>query len=110
VNLILINLFLPQESLEKFIKTDFISNYDDYEVFFDTYGFEKRFKNTPLIRKFLFGRKDLSSKSLFETILSVNNANIYEKADHDYVLNYIWNEFRLYEVPELLTIVSISDY
>ncbi|KAL7031477.1 hypothetical protein ACKWTF_007031 [Chironomus riparius] len=92
------------ESLTNFIKNDFVSVDDDYEIFFDIYEFERRFKNTPLIRKLLFGREDLSSPSLFEMILSMNNANVYEKADHDYVLNYIWNEFRLYEVPEILTI------
>ncbi|XP_070506632.1 uncharacterized protein [Chironomus tepperi] len=91
-------------SLENFIQNEFISIYDDFEICFNTYGFERKFKNTPIIRKFLFGRRDLTSKSLFETILSINNANVYQKADHDYVLNYIWNEFRLFEIPELLTI------
>lgn len=64
--------------------------------------FMKLFKNTTQIRKLLFGRYDVTSKSLFENILSTP----FEQAN-GYVLDYIWSEFRLSERPELLTHVCI---
>lgn len=72
-------------------------------------GFKEIFQNKMKIRKLLFGRKDIRSKSIFEEILSeyvVKNG----KWDEDYgkLLSYVWHEFRLWEVPEIYTMVSFK--
>jgi hypothetical protein len=58
------------------------------------------FKNTPEIRRLLFGRVTLQSKSIFESILSNGLFSC--------LIGYIWNEFRLWEKPEILSLVSLN--
>jgi hypothetical protein len=70
-------------------------------------GFKEVFENKPKIRKLFFGRKDSSSKSIFEEILSKCVLRD-DKWDEDYgqILSHVWHEFKLWEVPEILTMVS----
>lgn len=73
----------------------------------DIVTFEKLFKNKPKIRRFLFGRKDLKSESLFEKILSLSNFQTEELVENfSDILKYLWNEFQLWDKPEILTLVS----
>ncbi|XP_070495883.1 uncharacterized protein [Chironomus tepperi] len=66
--------------------------------------FESMFRNAPKVRKLLFGRKDFKSESLFEEILSIP-AKKDESWNYIFkeILHYIWNEFKLWEKPEILT-------
>ncbi|KAL7029818.1 hypothetical protein ACKWTF_006380 [Chironomus riparius] len=101
--------------LVDFVENDLIINIDDYEVYANIRGFERLFVNTPTIRKLLFGRRTLDSESLFEVILTKNKTSMYEKSDNTYVLDHIWNEFHLWDTPEILTIrnpigKSLLDY
>lgn len=56
-----------------------------------------------------FGRKNLKSKSLFEELLSKAELSngLWNESFGD-ILNYIWSEFRLWETPEIWTMVSKS--
>ena len=67
----------------------------------------KTFKNTSKIRKLFFGRKDLKSRSLFEDVLSKSEleGGLWDEGFTE-VLSYIWSEFRLWEKPEIWTMVS----
>lgn len=70
-------------------------------------GFIELFQNKLKIRKLLFGRKDVRSKSIFEEIISeyvLKDGKWNE--DYGKLLSYIWHEFRLWEVPEIYTMVS----
>ena len=70
--------------------------------------FKEKFQNVPKIRKLLFGRKDIQSKSLFEKILS--NCMLNDgKWDEGFgeIVSYIWHEFRLWEIPEIYVMVSL---
>lgn len=89
------------------MENDLIINIDDFEVYANIRGFEKLFVNNPTIRKLLFGRKTLGSDSLFEVILTKNKTSMYEKSDNTYVLDHVWNEFHLWDIPEVLTMVNI---
>ncbi|XP_070492751.1 uncharacterized protein [Chironomus tepperi] len=102
-------------TLVNFVDEDLIINIDDYEVYANIRGFERLFVNTPTIRKLLFGRRTLDSLSLFEVILTKNRTSMYEKSDNTYVLDHIWNEFHLWDIPEVLTMrnpvgMSLMDY
>ena len=90
--------------MTNFITNTFISDADYYATIDE---FKKLFRNTPKIRKLLFGRKNFKSESLFEEILSqpsLRNEIWMELFDE--MLQYIWNEFRLWETPEILVLVS----
>ncbi|CAG9801252.1 unnamed protein product [Chironomus riparius] len=63
-------------------------------------NFKKLFKNTPEIRRLLFGRATLEGSSLFEIILS---NNLF--CD---IIEYIWNEFGLWEKPEILSLKNYN--
>lgn len=79
----------------------------------NTINIKKLARNTPKIRKLLFGRKNLSSESFFEKFWSMKIINDQFDEDssnekmekYEEFLNYIWNEFRLWEKPEILTMV-----
>jgi len=77
--------------------------------FINVLGFMEVFQNKLKIRKLLFGRKDVRSKSIFEEILS-KCVLIDGKWNEDYakLLSYIWHEFRLWEVPEIYTMVGFK--
>ncbi|KAL7051821.1 hypothetical protein ACKWTF_004645 [Chironomus riparius] len=64
--------------------------------------FKNLFCSTPKVRKLLFGRKDFKSESLFEQILSLNKDISMESFQE--ILQHIWNEFKLWEKPEILTL------
>lgn len=69
--------------------------------------FKEKFKNTPQTRKLLFGRESLKDESIFEEILS--NADLFVNfANERYrtLLDYVWNEFKLWKKPEILIMVS----
>lgn len=68
--------------------------------------FKNLFCSTPKVRKLLFGRKDFKSESLFEQILSINKDISMESFQE--ILQHIWNEFKLWEKPEILTLVSAN--
>jgi hypothetical protein len=83
----------------------------------DTENFCRLLKNTDKIRKLVFGRKDLNSESFYEKFWSVNlddkdadnersKDEIYKDGKFLKCAYHIWNEFRLWEKPEILTIVS----
>lgn len=83
--------------------TNFITNSLISERNFHAVEFENMFRNTPKIRKLLFGRKNFKSESLFEQILGNKMwQDLFGK-----ILRHIWNEFKLWEKPEILTLVSI---
>jgi len=82
----------------------------------DNVNFSKLLKNTDKIRKLVFGRKDLTSESFYEKFWSLNLDDKYaddqrsedEMYKDDTFLEcayHIWNEFRLWEKPEILTMV-----
>ncbi|XP_070498083.1 uncharacterized protein [Chironomus tepperi] len=75
----------------------------------DSDNFKNIFRNTPEIRKLLFGRPNLKAKSLFEEILSkFDSKQSFWNENFFAVLNYIWNEFRLWIVPEIWTMKNPS--
>lgn len=97
------------KELVDFMQNKFMWIYDSMEAIVSVNQFKKLFKNTPTIRKLLFGRNDANSPSLFEVILTANTSTRYPKFDtDDCILNYIWTEFELVGLPELFTIVSIT--
>lgn len=55
------------------------------------------FRNWFQDRKIFFGRKTANHLSLFEQIL--------KSAAGSSFVNYVWSEFRLWEIPEILTMV-----
>jgi hypothetical protein len=77
-------------------------------TFIDGENFKQMFKNTPKVRKIFFGRKDLKSKNLFEEILSnlKLHGGVWGKNFAE-IFSYIWSEFRLWEIPEIWTMVII---
>lgn len=86
--------------------TTFISDSFENDVNFN--AIRGTFRNTPKIKKLLFGRKDFNSESLFEKFLSIpSKENEINMDFFDETLKCIWNEFRLWEKPEILTLVSI---
>ncbi|XP_070506700.1 uncharacterized protein [Chironomus tepperi] len=82
------------EYLDKFIMN--FSNSMESE------NFKKYLKNIPNIRKLLFGRKTLDSHSIFEKFWSVQS-DLEKSEDYFECSQHIWNEFRLWEKPEMLT-------
>lgn len=58
---------------------------------------KKYLKNTLDDRKLFFARKTANHKSLFEEMLRSSAGGSF--------VNYVWNEFKLFEVPEILTMV-----
>lgn len=98
-------LFLFKEKLKTFVE----SNFDNKEIDINMDNFIKLFRNNPEVRKLLFGRHNLKAKSIFEEILSKSNSKqfFWEENFAD-VLIYIWNEFQLWEIPEIWTMVSLA--
>jgi hypothetical protein len=86
------------ERMTNFVKNDLICLSDDNEAMVNSSGFQALFKNTPQIRKLLFGRMCELSPSLFETILISNTS-------YDSVLDYLWTEFQLFDLPEIFAMV-----
>lgn len=76
---------------------------------FNSNKFKHVFKNTQKIRKLFFGREKCDSKSLFEEFLCrlESSTKIEESKD---IFFYIWNEFKLNEIPEVLAMVSIVSF
>ena len=86
----------------------------------DSINLEKKLKNTAKVRKLLFGRKTLQSHSFFEKFWGIKLAMevsddvsdeyyewISDQTLHHYkCADYIWNEFRLWEKPEILAMAS----
>ena len=94
--------------MTNFITNSLISERNFHDVIDE---FENMFRNTQKIRKLLFGRKDFKSKSLFEQILSISSMG--NKMWQDLfveIIRHIWNEFKLWEKPEILTLVSHHPY
>ena len=79
-------------------KNSFQKKLDDSDSEGTIYNFKKLIKNTPKTRRLLFGRRTLKEESLFETILSNELLCC--------LIEYIWNEFKLWEKPEVLSLVS----
>jgi len=93
-------LLISKNSFQKKLQ-DFIPKFlDEFDSEGTSSNFEKLFKNTPETRRLLFGRRKLKRESLFETILS--------NKSFCYLIKYIWNEFKLWEKPEVLSLVSLS--
>jgi hypothetical protein len=64
-------------------------------------------KNTPKVRKILFGRKNLKSGSFFEKFWSMKlEPDVTDEEQYFQCAYYFWNEFRLWEKPEMLTMVG----
>lgn len=85
----------------------------------NTSNFKKKLKNTTKIRRLIFGRKDLNSESFFEKFWSIKIDDLdYDKElsddeifrDNQYLecVYNIWNEFRLWEKPEILILVNMN--
>ena len=83
----------------------------------DTENFKRLLKNTPQNRRILFGRRHLNSESFFETFWNtqLDEQSSDEERTDDEIDNdnqflecayHIWNEFRLWEMPEILTTVG----
>lgn len=90
--------------MTNFINISYLSDVDFYVT---TEEFKKIFRNSPKFRKLLFGRKDFKSESLLEQILSIALKKSEVSTElFDEALKYIWNDFRLWEKPEILTMVS----
>ena len=105
------NHFYPilfQYELTNFVESKLVL-YNNDGINVDSESFKKLFRNTPEIRKLLFGRHNLKAKSIFEEILSkFDYKQIISDENFDDVLSFIWNEFRLWEVPEIWTMVSTA--
>lgn len=82
-------------------------------------NFKKVLKNTHRIRRLVFGRKDFNSESFFEKFwsLKLDDLDSDKKRSKDEIdrdnqfldcAYYIWNEFRLWEKPEILILVDKS--
>lgn len=82
-------------------------------------NFKKILKNTTKIRRLIFGRKDLNSESFFEKFWSIQVDDLdYDKElsddeifrDNQYLecVYNIWNEFRLWEKPEIMILVNMN--
>jgi ribosomal protein L4 len=54
-------------------------------------------KNTKADRRVLFGRRSAGDMSLFEEMLLTSRGSSF--------VNYAWNEFRLWELPDMLIMV-----
>lgn len=85
----------------------------------NTSNFKKKLKNTTKIRRLIFGRKDLNSESFFEKFWSIKIDDLdYDKElsddeifrDNQYLecVYNIWNEFRLWEKPEIMILVNMN--
>ncbi|XP_070506560.1 uncharacterized protein [Chironomus tepperi] len=68
----------------------------------NTDNFKKLLKNTNNVKKLVFGRQNFNSESFFEKFWSINDK---KRSDVEFLecANHIWNEFRLWEKPEILT-------
>lgn len=56
------------------------------------------FKNWRRDRRIFFGRTSANHLSMFEQILRTSAGSSF--------VNYVWNEFHLWRIPELLTMVN----
>ncbi|CAH1719066.1 unnamed protein product [Chironomus riparius] len=105
----------PLEDDQKFIikyLDTFIYNMSEFDGI-DTSNFIELIKNDDIIRKLVFGRKDLNSESFFEKFWSLklddkdsdnerSEEEIYKDDKFLECARHIWYELRLWEKPELL--------
>ncbi|KAL7031472.1 hypothetical protein ACKWTF_007026 [Chironomus riparius] len=108
----------PLEDDQKFILkylNEFISSFPESKSF-DLSNFKKHLKNSPKIRRILFGRKHFNDESLYEKFWSIKIDKKDSDEEHELLneekeevffecLYHIWNEFRLWEKPEALALV-----
>lgn len=100
--------------MENFLIKDFCFT-ENGDAGLKVYKFQEMFINTPKTRRLLFGRSKFENKSLFESVLSIQNWKNESNSEKNVsnleqelleVVVYIWNEFRLWDKPEIFVLVS----
>ncbi|KAL7051820.1 hypothetical protein ACKWTF_004644 [Chironomus riparius] len=91
------------EELKTFVDKNLCTKHEIYVDSINSEIFEKKFKNSAQVKRLLFGRENYESKSIFEEILSQEILK-YHVSNFDDLLNYIWNEFKLWNIPQILTL------